>query len=187
MNMSKRKASRGIWIIAGLTVLGGLGAYAKMQGNKVPEAEMRTERAPQHRTPSVKAPDTQVKKDKTSVEIVRVDYQSENYKVDRDTRELETGQSPYLVAVNASLAHVDAVPAGAVATSAKFSDGKLALDFAAPFRRTYGTAEEGEIIQTILESLKQFKDVKSVLITEGGKSIETLGSVELTEPLEVTH
>ncbi|MBL8048164.1 MAG: GerMN domain-containing protein [Chthonomonas sp.] len=188
MSAKKRNSHRLALIGVAAAVVGGLAAYAKMQGNRVPEAEMRSERLPQHQPVDKRQPpQTKVEKAKDEVEIVRVDYQSEDYKVERDKRKLEAGQSPYLVAVNASLAHVTAVPAGAVATSAKLDGSVLKLDFATPFRKTYGTAEEGEILNTITEALKQFGEVKSVLITEGGQPIESLGSVELTEPLEVPH
>lgn len=190
--MARSKSKKGLFIGVAVALFGGLFAVARFQGNTVPIEERRVERLPEHQEPPVtrveRKPTAEPSSEKEAtrkVESVHVEYVAEDYRVTKSQVDVPKGQDPYLVAVNTSLAHNPDIPADGKAIAAKVEGKTLVLDFGPSFERTYGSAEEGEILKSITGALEQFKELTHVQITVGGKPIETLGNVELTDPLPI--
>jgi hypothetical protein len=175
--------------VCGLAVVGGLFAYAKMSGNVVPESERRTERLPEHQDKSGKAPIVETSEnapaDRT-VEVVTPKFNDKgDLSFDRTKKDVPKGEDAYLVAFNATLREVKAVPDNAFASNAKLDGSTLTVNFTPEFEKSYGTDDENALLNSLLATAKQFKGVKKLQILVDSKPIETLGSVEITAPLDV--
>lgn len=95
------------------------------------------------------------------------------------------GTNAYVDVVNDFLEQVPAVPKEARLISVKMEGGVAMLDFSPEFNRTYGTDDERTVVNGVLAALAQFNEIKRVQFLAGGKPIETLGSIDLTEPQEI--
>lgn len=103
------------------------------------------------------------------------------------TEEMETpiDEDPCVYAVNEYLRGVAAIPDGAVAVACVLEGGVATLDFTKQFDRTYGTEDEMIIINGIRTVMAQFKDVEFIRILSEGMPIDTLGNLELRDPLSI--
>lgn len=90
-----------------------------------------------------------------------------------------------LDAVNAYLGNAAAVPKDAKLMSIKMDGTTAILDFNAAFRAGYGTDEESAVINGVLVTLGQFPQIKKALFRVEGKPLDTLGVMDLSEPLDV--
>lgn len=64
-------------------------------------------------------------------------------------------------------------------------NGIAYLDFNSAFEETYGTEDEGVVLNGILTSLGQFPEIEKVQFEIDGKAMDSLGDVDLTEPQPV--
>ncbi len=116
-----------------------------------------------------------------SVRVPTPIYQDDTLRFKSETRKTTAGVDPRVEAVNAFLAQVKAVPRDARLVSVKVSNGTATLDFTDAFRQTYGTEDEQVVLNGLLETLKQFEEIRYVRLTAGGEPIDSLGNVDLTE------
>jgi hypothetical protein len=105
-------------------------------------------------------------------------YKTEEVNVPRDT-------DPHVYAVNKYLDLVSVVPEGAVLKSVKIENTIAVLDFSAEFASSYSTFDESTIVNGILTTMGQFPEVSYVKFMVEGKRLETLGNLDLIDPLEV--
>jgi hypothetical protein len=105
-------------------------------------------------------------------------YRIEEVNVPKDT-------DPYVYAVNKYLDLVSSVPEGAVLKSVKIENTIAVLDFSAEFETSYSTFDESTIVNGILTTMGQFPEVSYVKFMVEGKRLETLGNLDLIDPLEV--
>lgn len=94
-------------------------------------------------------------------------------------------QDPHVFAVNQYLAQLKMVPKGAVAKTCTVSNGVATLDFSTEFDTTYGTEDEQTVLKGLLKTMAQFSDVKKVKFTVEGRTLASLGNIDLTEPQDV--
>ncbi len=90
-----------------------------------------------------------------------------------------------LTAVNGFLDQVPSVPKDARALSADVKDGIAKIEFSNSFERSYGSTDEGAILQGLQRAMGQFKDVNKVYLQIGGRPIDSLGNVDLSQGIEV--
>lgn len=96
------------------------------------------------------------------------------------------GQNPKVYLVNEALKETKVVPQGARLLGIDMKDGVAYLDFNPAFQYGYSSTEETVVINAVLQTLRQFPDVKKVQFQIEGQPMETLGGhFELSEPLDV--
>lgn len=158
-------------VIAGLCVT-GLAAYMATQNRNEPVGEKTV--AGQN-IPAVDRP----------VKVLTPRYEGNDLKLEEKDAKAPEGTDGMVQVVNSYLDQVPAVPKDARLKSLTMDGGTAMLSFSATFERTYGTDDEQTIIKGILSSLAQFPDVKKAKFLVEGKPLETLGNIDLTEPLDV--
>lgn len=97
------------------------------------------------------------------------------------------GEDKYVFAVNRYLRSVEAVPIDAVLVKCTVKDGLATMDFNAAFRTSYGTDDESTLLNGLMTVMGQFQDVSFIKITVEGKDIESIGNMDLIDPLQVTR
>jgi len=177
--------------IVGLGGTGALFAYVKGGGSIIPPA-LHKDGA------SVESPDVaisdaqenrataphQAVKPRVDVATTTIDDSSQ-LSTTHEQVNLPAGADKYAFSVNRALANTHLLAPGAEVVSANLDKGVLTLDFTAAFDRTYGTDDESRIINSISDTLAQFKEVDKVAFTVGGKRLTTLGNSDLSEPMPV--
>jgi hypothetical protein len=105
-------------------------------------------------------------------------FTSEQFEVPRNV-------DPHVYVVNDYLRATRFVPKEATVKTCVIEDGTATLDFTEAFYTSYGTEDESTVVNGILNVMGQFNDVSFVRILVEGKPIDTLGNIELTDPLPV--
>lgn len=72
-----------------------------------------------------------------------------------------------------------------VVLSVDVKDGIATLSFNPAFESGYGTDDERTMIEGLQRTMGQFTDVQKIEIVVDGKNIESLGNIEISEPLDV--
>lgn len=120
-----------------------------------------------------------------TVKVFDAVYVAGDLKFTSEQVDVPPGLDPKLFAVNRTLARLGITPPGSDAVSCRVEGATARLDFDRAFARTYGTDDEGAILNGVLRAMGQFPDVERVQFLVGGSPIETLGNVEITEPQPV--
>ena len=79
------------------------------------------------------------------------------------------------------------MPKGTKLRSVKFETGQVSVDFSREFVKNFTGGSTGEImlVGSIVDTLTEYTEVKTVQILVEGKSIDTLaGHMDLSEPLK---
>lgn len=157
--------------VCGLAVVGGLGYYiVNSPGRTVPETKPLVQ-VPQRKTDQAK--------------VYNPSYDRGDLKLKPTLVKVDEKQDPRVFVVNEFLAHLKMVPSGAKLKTCRIESGIATLDFAAPFETSYGTEDEQTVLKGILTTMGQFEDVKQVRFTVEGRTLESLGNVDLTAPQDV--
>lgn len=181
-----------------LLVVGAMGAGALamyVAGGapmKLPENMQRTERLPEHQKPkptdikSELPTSTNHDEKQTSVTVLKPKYDKDGtLKFDKDQKEVQHDENPYVVALNGYLANAKIAPEGSKVVNAELKGDVLVVSFSKQFDRTYGTEDEETLVNGLLTTAGQFPGVKKMLFTIEGQELETLGNVDLTQPISV--
>ncbi|HCD99804.1 MAG TPA: hypothetical protein DER07_02040 [Armatimonadetes bacterium] len=162
-------------IVVGLAVLAAIAAYVQLApATKVPEAIRRTESSGQATQPP------------KEVRVLTPRYEDGNLRFESKPIRPERGEDPMLAAINGFLAEAKVAPPEAKCRSARREGDLVVLDFSAAFGQTYGAEDEQTLLGGIAKTLAQFPGVKRFRITVEGRPIETLGNIELTDPLAIS-
>jgi len=175
----KKKGNPGLLLLGlvGLAIVGGL-AYYVMNLPKSGPSLGSDAPSVRNETPNKPSKSEQVK-------VLTPAYKDGELTFSESTQESASGESPEVFAVNAFLKEAGIVPSGARATSVKIKDGIAAVTFTKEFETTYGTEDEQILVNGILKTLGQFKSIKKVSFRVGDHALDTLGSIDLTEPQPV--
>jgi hypothetical protein len=174
----KNQSNSALWWLAliGLAVVAGLGYYAKFgPANRVP-AELA---APKRVEP------VEAEANEPEVRVMTPSYAGDKLQFTEAKSKPGTGENPMVFAVNSFLSTSKVVESQARLQSVKVKDGVAYLDFSAAFGQTYGTEDEQTILEGVCRTMGQFKSVDRVQFLVQGKPLDTLGNVELTEPIPV--
>ena len=112
-------------------------------------------------------------------------YKNDDLAFRSEPMDVPKNADKYVFVIDKYLRSVKAVPQDAVLKTCKLENGVATLDFNKAFDRTYGTFDESTIINGILTVMGQFSEVSYVKFTVEGQKIDTLGNMDLTDPLEV--
>lgn len=182
--MPAKKADRlpVVMIIVGVLLVGILTVYAlQPRANKVPDDQLRQDDRGRT-TVSV-----DVEPDPTSkVKLYTPRYEGDDLTFDEASIDVPRGQEPMAFAVNQFLQQLSFVPADAKVRTVAVERGVATVDFSRGLQAGYGSEDEGILLNGLLTTMSQFEDVQYVKMTVEGESIETLGNVELTDPLSVS-
>lgn len=180
--MAKGKRNRGnpglLWLgFLGLAVLGVLTYYAANQpsprggSGKTVAADIQKPARPEPPAPSVT--------------VLVPEFVNGELKFKETRQTVAPGEAPEVFAVNAFLKETGFVPPKAKAVSVTVERGLATVTFTPEFQTTYGTEDEQTLVNGILKALGQFKNIDKVSMRVGGQPLDTLGSIDLSEPQDV--
>lgn len=179
MASKKKKKSNGPivgLVVVGVVGLASLAAYVKYGGaSTVP---------PEDRRPATNVSHVDDKKD-GKVTVITPSREGTDLKLHKQEADVPSGKDPILFAVNHYLKESQIVPDDARALGEQVKDGVALLDMSPSFNQSYGSFDEQALLKGICASLAQFKNVDKVQFFVEGKAIETLGNVDLTQPIPV--
>lgn len=177
----KKKSSKGpiLGLIAiGVLGLGSLAAYVKFGGaSKVPESV---------KVASLKQPSSQGESSgKEQVELLSPKREGMDLKLGSHKSDVPAGVDARLYALNHYIRESGIMPKEAKAVGIQVKDRVALVDVTPEFNQTYGSLDEETLLKGLCGSLAQFRDIDKVQFFVEGKTVETLGNVDLTEPIPV--
>lgn len=122
---------------------------------------------------------------KDEVKVYTPRYEGDSLKLDPSVSKPKPTEDARVFAVNQYLSGVKAVPQKARAVKCEVSNGIATLDFTPEFETSYGTEDEQTILKGLLTVMAQFDGVQKVKFTVQGRTLESIGNVDLTEPQPV--
>lgn len=177
----KKKQSRnlGLLVLAlvGLAIVGGLTYYAA----NLPKMPAKPS---EPLVESVNQPD-QTNHPSEPVKVLKPAYKDGELTFSETTQNSGTGEAREVFAVNAFLKETKFLPSGARAESVAVKNGLAEVTFTKEFETTYGTEDEQTLVNGILKTLGQFKEIEKVAFKVDGHALDTLGSIDLSEPQPV--
>ncbi len=175
----KKKGNPGLLLLGlvGLAIVGGLAYYVVNLPKGGPSSGSD---APPLRKDNASKPLTG-----EEVKVLTPSYKDGELTFKESTQSSASGESREVFAVNAFLKEAGIVPAAARAVSVSVKGGLAEVTFTKEFEATYGTEDEQTLVNGILKTLGQFKSIEKVTFRVGDHSLDTLGSIDLTEPQPV--
>jgi len=105
-----------------------------------------------------------------------------------ETRPMPAGSNPMVFAVNEYLKQIPAVPKDARLVGVEVIDHTAIMQFNRVFgETTYGSEDEKTVLDGLCATMGMFPDVSQIKLEAEGKGIDSLGHVELGDPLPVTR
>lgn len=170
---NRAKNKPGLWAVWTLLILGaasvtGLAVYIKTTpADRVPASEHRRQRQP------------------NTVSVYRPKYVGDHLQFEARRETPPSGQDERVFAINKFLHESGVALEGAELLSCEIRDQIAYLNFNRAFDRTYGTEDEQTLVKGILQVMSQFEGFNSVQILIEGKPMQTMGNIDLTEPLPI--
>ncbi len=119
-----------------------------------------------------------------TVTIYHPTYKNDQIGFEKNPIKVADG-NPIATAINGMLREPKLFPAGVQLLDSKVEGDTVTLDFSKELRAGYSTDEEEAVLKSISTSMGQFKELNKVRIFVEGKPIDTLGNIDLSEPMEV--
>ncbi len=183
MATRKKPSNSGGWfVLVGIAILGSAFAYVKY----APQVPARQEASKVVATTQHEAATTTTAPERTDTKNVSIKtpyYSGDDLKFTEKTEQVPKNADPIVFAVNRFLEKSHIAPADAKAKTATLHDGLITIDFSPSFETTYGTEDERTMINGLIATLAQFKEIKQFQFTVSGKPLDTLGNVDLSKPL----
>jgi len=188
--MPKRSSNsgggKGILALMLLALLGAgvFAAYVKMvpAASRVPADMRRSEPGVSVDVTSIKTKPVESHPSSQDVLLVPAVVEKE-VKLGNPVGPVPQGVRPEVFLLNETLASLTIDNARALSIDMK---GSVAVvNFNAALQKGYGSIEEGNLIRALQLALGQFKGITHFKVTVEGKSIDTLGNIELSAPIEV--
>ncbi|HZH97334.1 MAG TPA: GerMN domain-containing protein [Fimbriimonadaceae bacterium] len=186
-NKSNNKGALLAVVLVGASVVAGLAAYVKYTpADKVPADQHKDHiQAPQrHHEPEVQV-SQRPEKTSTKATVLTPYYEGDNLKFRHLDVPVPNGQDAPVYVVNSFLRESKVYGSDVRLLSIDIRDGVAHLYFNEGFSGTQGTEDEQTVIQGISASLAQFPEIKKALFYANGEQVKSIGSIDLTEPLDV--
>jgi len=165
-------------IAIGVLGLGALAAYVKYgDASRVPDEVRRVEPLQQSGSKKDDAPE--------SVTLVTPSREGTELKLGTHKSDVPKGEDPRIFAMNHFLRESKIVPDNARAVGIQVKDGVALVDVSPSFNQTYGSFDEEALLKGLCATLAQFQGIEKVQFFVDGKVVQTLGNVDLTEPIPV--
>lgn len=177
MAKSKAPKNANLLLLMGLAgaVVGGLVAYIKLAPADVVPADIR-------RTDPITQPEVPNAK---KVTIFEPTAQGDEVTFNQRQVEVPSGTDPAVFAVNEFLRSTTIVDKEARLVAVDRKGNEAILQFNAAFNQTVGTGDEKVLLDGIRRTMGQFTEVESIRFEIEGQPMETLGNVELDQPIIV--
>jgi len=104
-------------------------------------------------------------------------------KLDRPASSPPEGVAPEVNLINQTLASLQVEGAKALGIDVK--DHLAVVSFNPGIEKGYGTIEEGHLIKALSLALGQFKNIDRFQLAIEGKTVDSLGNIDLTTPVKV--
>lgn len=175
--------------LVGAAVVGSLAAYVKFApADRVPADQRRIE-ATQTRKPAP-APKVDVSVHEATIGEVYI-YEpyfiGETLQFRSRLASVPRGTEPELFALSEFLTQTKITDEKARLLNVDVKDGLAALSFNAAFGPTFGAEDEHVLIEGMRRELGQFPKIEKFEIYIDGTRADTLGNVDLSEPIEVVR
>ncbi|HMS53861.1 MAG TPA: GerMN domain-containing protein [Fimbriimonadaceae bacterium] len=177
MAKSKAPKNASLLLLMGLAgaVVGGLVAYIKLAPADVVPAEIRrTEPSRQTEAPVV-----------SKVTVFTPVAQGDDVTFDERQVDVPKGTDPAVFAVNEFLRSTTIVEKEARLVAVDRRGKEAILQFNSAFNQTVGTGDEKVLLDGIRKTMGQFSEIESIRFEVEGQPMETLGNVELDQPIIV--
>ncbi len=185
-NSGPSKKSLFIITLLSVTVVGSLAAYVKMApANTVPANEHRVDPNYVRKSPNVTINSHKVGELGGQVMLLTPHYKGEELSFTSSPLSVPPDQDPKVFAINEFLRTTKLSSSDARVLSVDVKDGIATLSFNPAFESGYGTDDERTMIEGLQRTMGQFTDVQKIEIVVDGKNIESLGNIEISEPLDV--
>lgn len=175
--------------LVGAAVVGSLAAYVKFApADRVPADQRRVE-APQTRKPAP-APRVDVSVHEATIGEVYVYepyFEGETLQFRSRLASVPRGTEPELFALSEFLTQTKITDEKARLLNVDVKEGLAALSFNAAFGPTFGAEDEHVLIEGMRRELGQFPKIEKFEIYIDGTRADTLGNVDLSEPIEVVR
>lgn len=178
-----KKASMALVVLA-LIICVGLGAYIVTRRSPAPLVPQPVSPTPQEPAPvgppkTVKIYQVVVINNETSLKPIEVQVPAEEDSMEAALKQLIQHKGDAQIG--------NPIPAGTKLLSLKVKNGLAKVDLSREFQYNFAGGSEAEsfIVRSILTTLGQFPEIKKAQIMVEGKPLETLGHLELTEPMDV--
>jgi hypothetical protein len=120
-----------------------------------------------------------------SVSVLKPVYNDGKLTFRKTTEEAPGNIAPQIYAINSFLAGTGIVSPDAKLESIEVKNGVAILKFSKAFESTYGTEDERTVVEGVLRTLGQYPEIKKAKFQIGDHDLETLGNIELIEPMPV--
>jgi hypothetical protein len=180
-NSSAGKSVLAIMLVA-LLGAGVLAAYVKMTPQAAHVTQDRPQSGPDVTVQSQATNRTEAPLTKQEGLLVPSVIQND-VKLDKPAGSPPDGVRPEVFLVNQSLSSLKIDGASALGIEVK--DRVAAVSFNPGIEKGYGTIEEGYLIKALQMALGQFKDIDKFQVIVEGKTVDSLGNIDLSTPVEV--
>jgi len=139
---------------------------------------------PRPQTPTA-GPDPIRKNDSTKVSGYKAGYRNDQFKAEPTSVQVKTDETPLVAAVTEMLDQDKLFQKKVKLLNATLQGNTATLSFSKELRGGYSTDEEEALLKTLLTTCGQFPRIAKVRILVEGQPVDTLSSVDLSEPLDV--
>jgi hypothetical protein len=176
-----------IWLGVAVVAFAGVTAYVKLGAPNPKPAAKNGDLVLQDQSSGHERLAPDLVKPKDGVNIPQPRYEDGELKLDTKTQQVPADADPYLYSVNQFLVQSKVAPKDAKLLRAELHDHTLELHFNKEFDRTYGADDESTLVNGILATCSQFDGVNRVQFFIDNQPMETMGNVDLTQPLDVSR
>ncbi len=170
--MNAKKPTLAIFLAAGLLGFGGLAYYV---GN-----------SPNSDLPGRNSAQATAKLEEGKAKVFTPKMDGATPVLEEQHLDVPKGEDPAVFSVNEFLTRSHVTPDGAKLLGVDVDpEGVATLSFNQKFRQSYGSTDEKTLLDGIRSSLGQFPKIKRIRFTIEGEILESLGNVDLSEPIDV--
>lgn len=189
MSSKRSKSNIGVILLflVGASGAAALGLYVRSGHSTVPQEDRRLPVAVEQAPPT--KPTEEPKQESAAQANVLVPTMSGmDLTFKTESRPLPQGVNPMVFAVNEYLKQIPAVPKDARLIGVEVINHTAIMQFNHPFGdNTYGSEDEKAVLDGLCATMGMFPDVNEIKLEVEGKGIDSLGHVELSDPLQVTR
>ncbi|GMV37889.1 MAG: hypothetical protein AMXMBFR61_23970 [Fimbriimonadales bacterium] len=142
---------------------------------------------PKKNTLSANGPGRVEKQEDARVNVFKPSYEDDKMVLEARRINVPPGRTKLFAAVSELVRDEKLFPKGVRLLSAEVKGKTAELNFSAELRAGYSTDEEEALLKSLSATVGQFPDVENMRILIDGSPVDTLGSVDLSEPVPVTR
>lgn len=143
---------------------------------------------PKHPTKPENGSQTSKRQDDDSrVNVFKPSYRDDKMVLEPEPVRVPAGRTKLFAAVSELIRDEKLFPKGVKLLGAEVKGKTAELNFSEELRAGYSTDEEEALLKSLSATVGQFPEVENLRILVAGSAVETLGNVDLSDPLPVTR